>query len=747
MKKLFFILVAAMLFASGCSDEYDDSALTGRVDNLENRVKTLEELCRQMNTNISSLQTLVTALQNSDYITSVTPVTSGGQTIGYTMTFKHALPITIYHGTNGKDGQDGTDGKDGQDGKNGTTPVIGVALYNGVYYWTLNGTWLTDTSGNKIKAEGTDGRDGVDGKPGQDGDDGITPELKIEDGYWWISYDNKASWTKLGQATGDKGDKGDKGDQGIPGAPGGDSIFSKVEDGPSEVVFTLADGTTTIAVPKYTATASLDITFETTESVNVLPGKIYEIGYTLSGADERTVVEAVAQNGYRADVVATDYQSGKIVITAPETAADDRIIVLVSDGSDRTLMRFIHIAESVIRITTDSYTVEADGGIQTVEVETNIDYTIYIAEADREWVSLAPETRAAVHTETLTFTFQSNPNTTYRYATVELRDASGMVGQSILFAQKASGYKTVHVATAGTLNSYISESEKESLIRLKITGTLNTSDYDFIRNMPALESVDIAQITNTTTYGIFFSKSPNIKQVILPMNLKVIHDYTFDQSKITSIEIPASVTDIKASAFSSCYELSGNLILPEGLQSIGNSAFSGCFKLSGNLIIPNSVTILGNGAFDTCYGFEGKLTLGTGITTIPNKCFRNCSGFTGNLVIPDQVASIGESAFSGCRGFNGHLIIGSGVQEIGDEAFIFKTFVSGAEDMSVDYAPLSFTKIYCKAATPPKLSLKVFAVKDKFICNYLGVPVGCKAAYLAQPEWKDSFAIIEEVEF
>ena len=738
MKKLFFILAASMLLASGCSDEYDDSALTGRVGDLENRVKTLEELCRQMNTNISSLQTLVTALQNGDYITSVTPVTSGGQTIGYTMTFKQAAPITIYHGTNGKDGQDG---------KNGTTPVIGVAPYNGVYYWTLNGTWLTDTSGNKIKAEGTDGRDGVDGKPGQDGDDGITPELKIEDGYWWISYDNKANWTKLGQATGDKGDKGDKGDQGIPGASGGDSIFSKVEDGPTEVVFTLADGTTTITIPKYTAAASLDIAFETTESVNVLPGKSYEIGYTLSGADERTVVEAVAQNGYRADVVATDYQSGKIVITAPETAADDRIIVLVSDGSDRTLMRFIHIAESVIRITTDSYTVEADGGTQTVEVETNIDYTVYIAETDREWVSLAPETRAAVHTETLTFTFQPNPNTTYRYATVELRDASGMVGQSILFAQKASGYKTVHVATAGTLNSYISESEKESLIRLKITGTLNTSDYDFIRNMPALESVDIAQITNTTTYGIFFSKSPNIKQVILPMNLKVIHDYTFDQSKITSIEIPASVTDIKASAFSSCYELSGNLILPEGLQSIGNSAFSGCFKLSGNLIIPNSVTILGNGAFDTCYGFEGKLTLGTGITTIPNKCFRNCSGFTGNLVIPDQVASIGESAFSGCRGFNGHLIIGSGVQEIGDEAFIFKTFVSGAEDMSVDYAPLSFTKIYCKAATPPKLSLKVFAVKDKFICNYLGVPVGCKAAYLAQPEWKDSFAIIEEVEF
>ena len=131
---------------------------------------------------------------------------------------------------------------------------------------------------------------------------------------------------------------------------------------------------------------------------------------------------------------------------------------------------------------------------------------------------------------------------------VELRDASGMVGQSILFAQKASGYKTVHVATAGTLDSYISESEKKSLIGLKITGTLNTFDYDFIRNMPALESVDIAQITNTTIPPSCF-KASTIRQVILPLHLTAIPDNAFSQSKITSIEIPASVTSIGMSAF------------------------------------------------------------------------------------------------------------------------------------------------------------------------------------------------------
>lgn len=111
-------------------------------------------------------------------------------------------------------------------------------------------------------------------------------------------------------------------------------------------------------------------------------------------------------------------------------------------------MRAINIAESILRITTNSYIIEVDGGTQAVEVETNLNYTVYIADADRAWVSVAAATRAAVHTETLLFTFQPNQGTTYRYATVELHDASGMVCQSILFAQKASGYKTVHVSNS-----------------------------------------------------------------------------------------------------------------------------------------------------------------------------------------------------------------------------------------------------------------------------------------------------------
>lgn len=756
MKRILYLLFAVSILWS-CNSDYDDSALTGRVDDLENRVAKLEELCKQMNTNISSLQTLVNALQNKDCITSVVPITKDGEIIGYTISFTQSAPITIY---NGQDGKDGQDGKPGEDGKDGSTPVIGVKQdADGIYYWTLNGDWLTDDSGNKIKAEGRDGQDGEDGKPGQDGNDGqdgkpgedgedgqdgkpgedgkdgITPQLKIEDGYWYISYNDGASWTQLGKATGDKGEQGE------PGQAGG--IFKDVEETDDSVIFTLNDDST-ITIPKATPSEKLDITFSNTESINVLPGKTYEIEYTIIGADETTRIEVVAQDLYKASVSPTDYRSGKIIVTTPSADLEtSRILIFVSKGTN-TIMRIINFVESVIIVSTDTVEIAAEGETVQVEVETNVTYTVEIPEADRVWLSVA-ETRAATHTETLTFTAQANPNTTYRYSTVNLKDDSGLVAQSILFAQKASGYKTVHVETAGTLENYISADEKEKLIGLKLTGKLNTFDYDFMRTMPALESVDLAQIDNTTIPSSCF-KNSKIKTVILPLNLEAIPDNAFYQSKITSIDIPSSVVSIGVSAFESCTSLAGDLILPNGLQSIGSKAFYSCSKLIGNLIIPDNVTSIGSEAFYRCSKFT-SLTLGKGITTIPSRCFFYCEGFSGNLIIPDQVTEIEQEAFCHCTGFNGYLTIGSGIKKIGTFTFTDdnnNTFGACAY-------PLPFTKVYCKAITPPVLGNFVFCKLDqqgggvgKY--DYLGVPIGCKTTY-NKNQWKESFEIIEEVEF
>ena len=60
--------------------------------------------------------------------------------------------------------------------------------------------------------------------------------------------------------------------------------------------------------------------------------------------------------------------------------------------------------------------------------------------------------------------------------------------------------------------------------------------------------------------------------------------------------------------------------------------------------------------------------------------------------------------------------------------------------------PLSFAKVYCKATTPPTTGSSAFGESSNRY-SYLGVPVGCKAAYQAKSDWKNSFTTIEEIEF
>jgi outer membrane murein-binding lipoprotein Lpp len=181
MKKLFYIILSLCILAGGCQ-KYDDTELRSDIDDLKERVQNLESLCQNLNKDIVALKALVEALQANDYIVSVTPNYEGSKETGYIITFGSGKSITIYHGSDGKDGEDGA------------TPVIGVRQdTDGVYYWTIDGEWLLDDSGHKVKAVGKDG---------------VTPQLKIEDGMWYVSYDSGDSWHEVGPATGERGAHG-----------------------------------------------------------------------------------------------------------------------------------------------------------------------------------------------------------------------------------------------------------------------------------------------------------------------------------------------------------------------------------------------------------------------------------------------------------------------------------------------------------------------------------------------------------
>lgn len=424
MRRFFTLFVFVLTIAvSSCS--YDDTKVLETLNNHENRISKLEELCREMNTNISALQTLVEVWQNGDYITGVTPVIEQGETIGYVITFAKGDSITIYHGEDGKDGANGADGKDGAngaDGKDGVTPVIGVRQdSDNIYYWTLNGEWLTDEAGNKIKASGidgkdgvngedgkdgangTDGKDGANGKDGADGKDGITPQLKIEDDYWWLSTDNGLTWTQLGKA---------KGEDGVNYC----EVFKGVTEDDNYVYFTLADDSTIAVLKDKELSLELNV-----DKINYSTGHSYTVSYTIKGATSATTIELIASNDLCAtldsytleDGVAT----GDITIYMPDTIIDyATVAVLVSDGRSKVVMKAIHfeyegnedVEDGILYITSaDTLEFPKEGGVSEVKLQTNLSYRVELDNAAAEWLTVA-DTRAALREETLTLSAAGN---------------------------------------------------------------------------------------------------------------------------------------------------------------------------------------------------------------------------------------------------------------------------------------------------------------------------------------------------
>ena len=295
-------LIFISLFCLACS-KYDDTAIWDELNEHEQRLQELERVCKELNAECAALQSVVAALQNNDYVTGVTPIVEDGKTVGYTIHFAQGGSVNIYHGKDGADGvpgADGASGADGVDGKDGYTPVIGIAEYSdGRYYWTIDGEWMMDADGNMLPATGEDGADGSDGEDGADGadgipgadgddgadgadgDDGVTPMLKIEDGYWYVSYDEGASWELLYQAATEDGKDGRSFFQGVD-----------VSD-PYFIIITLMNGEQ-IKLPTEKAFQELQTLVN---KLNSNLSGMQEIAEALLGNDHVTDIRPVMENG------------------------------------------------------------------------------------------------------------------------------------------------------------------------------------------------------------------------------------------------------------------------------------------------------------------------------------------------------------------------------------------------------------------------------------------------------------------
>lgn len=561
MKKLLaFAALFAVVALTSC--KYDDDDLWNNVHGLENRVAKLEELCKQMNTNISSLQTIVTALQNNVYVTGTTPLMKDGKEIGYTITFSKGNPITIYHG------------KDGQDGEDGITPTISVKKdTDGVYYWTLNGEFIV-VDGGKIQAEGTNGTNGT------------TPQFKIENDYWFVSYDNGANWTQLGKATGEDG-------------VGGDSMFSGVdyETSTDYVIFTLSNGTQ-IKLPTWSAFEALQrLCNETNTNLSALQ----TIVTALQNNDYITSVDPLTENGKVVGYTIKFAKSNPIVIYNGKDGADGNTPVIGVKKDTDGIYYWTLDGEFIVA---DGQKIKAQGtdGNNGADGSDGVTPKLEIREG-YWWIS-----------------YDNGTNWT------QLGKATGEDGKDAdsikitqdennVYFELADGTVITISKTGQSADPNVIQFEDEAVKAICVGYWDFDNDGELSYN-EAAKVTDITNVfrgTNISTFNEFqyftgltevskytFTGCEDLIRIIIPQNVNIIDEHAFANcTNLARITLNTSLTTIGIYAFGNCSSLK-TITIPSSVTTIRGSAFYGCKILSTIYCTPTTPpTGLDNYTFET----------------------------------------------------------------------------------------------------------------------------------------------------
>ena len=623
MKKIVTLLIFGLMSLASCT-EYDEVAMWNKNEDMGSRLAALERLCDRMNTNIASLQRIVEALQANDYVTGVAPVVENGETIGYTISFSRSGPVTIYHG---------------KDGQSGATPVIGVKQdTDGLYYWTLDGEWLEDSRGDRVVAQGPAGRSAYElavengyrgtleewlaslsgnnglsayelavengyrgteeewlaslkGTAGDKGDDGNTPKLKIENGYWYVSYGDD-DWVRLGQATGEDGRPGQD----------GDSMFSDIDVSDSDfVVLTLAETMERIRLPRYRE--KFDLLFEKSDTEKVKEmeiacgaGETAEVRYELTPAEAQVAIECISHSAYK---VSVDEGDRRILVSAPDDPAavadpQSEILVFASDD-ERTIMRKLVVKQAK--------------------------YIRYRA------------------TEQLRVTNESFPGDPY-FRGKECEFIDGLSSYDPVTGEGKWGYTgTVTQVEPGAFGG---ETALQSLTLPEGIEYIGSNAF----NNSGLEEIVLPE-TLVEIDQFAFSKT-RLTEVVIPGSVELLGASAFEGksnggSPLEKVVFEGNkIRELELRTFSYCDRLK-EIALPEGLESIGYNAFDGCSALE-RIDIPASVTYVGEAAFVYCTGLK-EAVIGDGVAEIAKRAFAECTALK-RVVIGRGIRRIGDMAFN-----------------------------------------------------------------------------------------------------
>lgn len=240
-------------------------------------------------------------------------------------------------------------------------------------------------------------------------------------------------------------------------------------------------------------------------------------------------------------------------------------------------------------------------------------------------------------------------------------------------------------------------------------------------SLTVITAADLGDITTIRNYA--FYKSP-ITSIELPASItnylnssvwtdsnsltEVKYDGTIEDwaTKITAANsnaIPTGLSSVNTMWFRNnqgeYYKVEDDLIIPEGPTGINPYMF-GNFTLPRNIVVPSSAKTLGRYSFYGCSNVI-NITLKDGIEVINQQGFSGCN--IQNLVIPNSARSLQTQAFAYCNSLS-EVRIGNGITTMASNAFsscpnLTDIYIDKAEG-SVSGAPWGATNATVHWNTP-----------------------------------------------
>lgn len=199
--------------------------------------------------------------------------------------------------------------------------------------------------------------------------------------------------------------------------------------------------------------------------------------------------------------------------------------------------------------------------------------------------------------------------------------------------------------------------------KLIIEGELNADDWSKIGQMTNLTELDLSKALIDEIPSNAFNGRWAIDKVVLPPTLKKIGSYAFQNTSLTSVNIPDNVETIENNAFGRVKRLQ-EVHLPDNLTALGGSAFEYCRNLRA-VKIPSKIKVITWYAFRDCSSLQ-SVELHDSITGFGNESFAGCD--LREITLPKSTTAVGNHAFEGNANLS-KVTFNEGLIYIGESAF------------------------------------------------------------------------------